>query len=95
MSYITNVSVDVAFDSLRIQTSVYSEIQSMNIELPKGLQESSEDLSKIIEGAETCILNFCYNNEIQPQEIFLMRYFFQVKSAIYSKISEIFPEYFV
>ena len=70
MSYITNVSVDVAFDSLRIQTSVYSEIQSMNIELPKGLQESSEDLSKIIEGAETCILNFCYIMKFNHKKYF-------------------------
>lgn len=66
----------------------------MNIELPKGLLDNIDE-NKLIYNIERCILSYCYNNEIQPDEIFLVRDFFKVKSAIYLKITEIFPEYFL
>lgn len=80
--------------SVLIKTQVYTEENSLNIELPEGLiVENNKEV--IIDEVKSTIRDFCYDSGIQYTEIFLVKYFFIVKGAVYKRIQSIFPEMYI
>lgn len=83
-------------NSIHIVSSFYSKLMILNVELVPGMTSDKRfDIEFLIDEVKEAVELFCHDNNIEEHEIFLTNYFFSVKSKIYAKLKNVFPEWYI
>lgn len=89
-----NLNIEARDDSVYIKALNYKGRTVLIIELPKGFFRVSAS-QNVIACVQKSIREFSQKNSIPPHEIFLVSYYFDCRTKIYSDIKENFPECFL